>query len=103
MHRPFVPFSVPEPLTHTRSSSDFITITCGFRFSVHTVLDPVIGYRKVSIGERDNEAEGGRGRRRAEQHANKRAQSDCRNRRGENATYGLWISRACRGGRPHQL
>src|SRR5262245_32737570 len=36
MHRPFVPFSVPEPLTHTRSSADFITITCGFRFTVHT-------------------------------------------------------------------
>src|SRR5262249_49667780 len=36
MHRPFVPFSVPESSTHTRSSADCITITFGFRFSVHT-------------------------------------------------------------------
>src|SRR5262249_27640444 len=39
MHRPFVPFSAPESSTHTRSLADFITITFGFRFSVHT---PVI-------------------------------------------------------------
>jgi len=29
--------SVPESSTHTRSLPDFITITCGFRFSVRTV------------------------------------------------------------------
>jgi hypothetical protein len=27
--------AVPELSTHTRSSADFITITCGFGFSVH--------------------------------------------------------------------
>ena len=32
-------FSGPEALVHTRSLVDFITITCGFRFSVHTPGD----------------------------------------------------------------
>src|SRR5262245_11406176 len=36
MHRPFVPFSVKESSAHTRSLADCITITSGFRFSVHT-------------------------------------------------------------------
>src|SRR5262249_53850121 len=36
MHRPFVPFSVPESSAHTRSLADCITTTFGFRFSVHT-------------------------------------------------------------------
>src|SRR5262245_37822535 len=33
---PFALFSGSEPSRHTRSSVDFITITPGFRFSVHT-------------------------------------------------------------------
>ena len=38
MHRPFVPFSVTESSTHTRSLADCITTTFGFRFSVHTIV-----------------------------------------------------------------
>src|SRR5262249_21685399 len=38
MHRPFVPFSVPESSAHRRFSADCITTTSGFRFSVHTPL-----------------------------------------------------------------
>ena len=34
--RSLVPFSGLESSVHARSSADFITITCGFRFSVHT-------------------------------------------------------------------
>src|ERR1700738_2467938 len=36
MRRSLAEFSEPESSFHTRSSADFITITCGFRFSVHT-------------------------------------------------------------------
>src|SRR5262249_2163229 len=36
MRPPFALFSASEPSRHTRSSVDFITITPGFRFSVHT-------------------------------------------------------------------
>jgi len=38
MRRPFALFSGPEPSRHMQSSADFITITFGFRFSVHTGL-----------------------------------------------------------------
>src|SRR5262249_54026551 len=38
MHRPFVPFSVPESSNHTRSLADCITTTFGFRFSVQTTV-----------------------------------------------------------------
>src|SRR5262249_53517885 len=38
MHRPFVPFSVPESSTRTRSLVDCITTTFGFRFSVQTAV-----------------------------------------------------------------
>jgi hypothetical protein len=37
MRRSLAPFSGSDPLIHTRSLADFITITCGFRFSVHTI------------------------------------------------------------------
>jgi hypothetical protein len=36
MHRPFVPFSESGISSRTRYSADCITITSGFRFSVHT-------------------------------------------------------------------
>src|SRR5262245_24743470 len=47
MHRPFVPFSVPESSAHTRSLADFITTTYGFRFSVHTPRKYIC--REISI------------------------------------------------------
>jgi hypothetical protein len=40
MRRSLAPFSGPESLVHTRSLADFITTTSGFRFSVHTSIDP---------------------------------------------------------------
>src|SRR5262249_36442160 len=49
MHRPFVPFSVTESSTHTRSSADCITTTFGVRFSVHTRAIFCIGlFRNVA-------------------------------------------------------
>src|SRR5262245_16640096 len=39
MHRSLVRFCGLEMLNHTQSSADFITITCGFRFSVQTSFD----------------------------------------------------------------
>jgi hypothetical protein len=36
MHRFRAPYSGPDQLNHTRSSAASITITSGFRFSVHT-------------------------------------------------------------------
>jgi hypothetical protein len=43
MRRSLAPFSEPESLVHTRSLADFITTTSGFRFSVHTGLEPRSG------------------------------------------------------------
>ncbi len=39
MRRPFAPFSGPETSHHTRFSAGFITIMCGFRFTVHMGLN----------------------------------------------------------------
>ena len=36
MRRSIVPFSGMDLSIHARSLADFITTTCGFRFSVHT-------------------------------------------------------------------
>ena len=38
MRRSLAPFSGSDLSIHTRSLADFITITSGFRFSVHTGL-----------------------------------------------------------------
>jgi hypothetical protein len=41
MRRSLAAFSEPESSFHPRSWADFITITCGFRFSVHTPIAEV--------------------------------------------------------------
>src|SRR6266705_2544196 len=48
MRRSLGRFSGPETSIHARSLADFITIMCGFRFSVHTGAFPYLGWLLIS-------------------------------------------------------
>src|SRR5450830_1365616 len=66
MRRSLVWFSRPESLIHTRSLAGFITITSGFRFSVHTATSSSSRPARLRRRKESSETKGGENRNHAQ-------------------------------------